>query len=628
MTALATKPPFAKLDLAPPGVHVERRADGSTILRSHQVLESYPSSIGAVLRANAAKFPERPFLAERTGGPGSPWRTLRYGEVAEKVRRLAQAFLDLGLNARRPVMLLSDNAIDHALVQLAAMEIGAPAAPISPAYSLMSQDHGKLRYIFDLLKPGLVYAGDGMKFQAALKALGLGGAGRPGVSVAVSAFPPPGIKAELLGDMLKTQPRAAVERAFAALGPDAIGKILFTSGSTGMPKGVINTQRMLTSNQQAAVQLWRFLRNRPPVIVDWLPWNHTFGGNHNFNMVLYNGGTYYIDFGKPAPGAIEHTLTNLREISPTCYYNVPRGYDVLIPHLRADKKLRETFFRDLDFIMYAGAALPPHLWAPLEEMSIEVRGERVHMLSSWGSTETAPMAVTVHYPIERAGIIGLPAPGTEIKLAPVGSKLEMRVKGPNVTPGYWQQPELTRQGFDEEGFFKMGDAGAFADPDDPVKGLVFEGRTAENFKLMSGTWVHAGELRLAAVAAGAPVIQDAVVAGHDREMVGLLVFPNVPACRALAKDAPADLPVAELIRRPEVRSSLERGLGAYNAGNPGSSRFIARALIMAEPPSIDANEITDKGYINQRAVLDRRKALVERLFAAGDPDVIDFTART
>jgi feruloyl-CoA synthase len=580
-----------------------------------------------VLRANAAKFPERPFLAERSGGPGSAWRTLRYGQTADAVHRLAQAFLDLKLNADRPVMLLSDNAIDHALVQLAAMEIGVPAAPISPAYSLMSQDHGKLKYIFDLLKPGLVYAADGVKFLGALKALGLGGAGRPGVTVVVSAFPAPMIKSELLADMLKTAPRAAVERAFAAVKPDTIAKILFTSGSTGMPKGVINSQRMLTSNQQAAAQLWRFLRNRPPVIVDWLPWNHTFGGNHNFNMVLYNGGTYYIDAGKPAPGAIEHTLANLREISPTCYYNVPRGYDMLIPHLRADKRLRDTFFRDLDFIMYAGAALPPNLWAPLEEMSIEARGERVHMLSSWGSTETAPMALTVHYPIERAGIIGLPAPGTEIKLAPVGTKLEMRVKGPNVTPGYWRQPELTRAAFDEEGFLKMGDAGVFADPDDPTKGMVFDGRTAENFKLGSGTWVHVGELRLAAIAAGAPVIQDAVVAGHDREAVGLLVFPNVAACRTLAKDAPADLAVGELIRRPEVRARLERGLAAYNAKNTGSSRSIARAMIMAEPPSIDANEITDKGYINQRAVLDRRQALVARLFAPADPDVIVIAAK-
>ncbi|MGE5145496.1 MAG: feruloyl-CoA synthase [Candidatus Eiseniibacteriota bacterium] len=626
-TTTATKPPFAKLDLATPGVQVDRRPDGCIILRSNQALEAYPKTVGAMLRANAAKFPERPFLAERTGGPGSPWRTLRYGEFADQVHRLAQAFHDLGLTADRPVMLLSDNAIDHALVQVAAMEIGAPAAPISPAYSLMSQDHGKLKYIFDLLKPGLVYAADGMKFQSALKALGLGGAGRPGVTVAVSSFPPPTIKTTLLADMLQTTPRHAVERAFAAIGPDTVAKILFTSGSTGMPKGVINTQRMLTSNQQAALQLWRCLGNRPPVIVDWLPWNHTFGGNHNFNMVLYNGGTYYIDFGKPAPGAIEHTLANLREISPTVYYNVPRGYDVLIPYLRADKRLREMFFRDLDFIMYAGAALPPNLWAPLEELAIQVRGERVHMLSSWGSTETAPMATTVYYPVERAGVIGLPAPGTEIKLAPVASKLEMRVKGPNVTPGYWRQPELTKAAFDEDGFFKMGDAGVFADPEDPTKGLMFDGRTAENFKLMSGTWVHVGELRLAAIAAGAPVIQDAVVAGHDREIVGLLIFPNVPACRTLAKDAPADLPVAELVRRPEIRAALERGLAAYNAKNKGSSRFIARALIMAEPPSIDANEITDKGYINQRAVVERRRALVERLFAPNDPEAIDFATK-
>ena len=380
---------------------------------------------------------------------------------------------------------------------------------------------------------------------------------------------------------------------------------------------------MLCSNQQAIAQGWPFLGERPPVIVDWLPWSHTFGGNHNFNLVLRNGGTLYIDGGKPAPGLIETTVRNLGEVPSTLHFNVPRGYDMLLPWLERDRALRETFFKHLDAIFYAAAALPQPLWERLERLAIETTGERVAMLAAWGSTETAPCATQVHFPIDRAGVIGLPVPGTEIKLAPTAAtagKLELRVKGPGVTPGYWRHPELQREILDEDGFLKMGDAGRLADPENPAAGLVFDGRLGENFKLASGSWVHVGELRTALVAALAPVVQDVVVTGLNRSEIGLLVFPNPAGCRSLCPplaDRPEDLPLAELIRRPEVRSALLTGLAAHNAANPASSRRVARALLVVEPPAIDAGEITDKGYLNQRAVLTRRAALVERLHGEG-----------
>ncbi len=607
------KAPFIDLAFAPARVETRSSADGGVVLSSPMELETPPPSIGTVLAARAAEAPHRPFLAERD--PAGAWRTMTYGEVHAAVRRLGAALLARGADAEHPVMLLSGNAIDHALVQLAAMEIGAPAAPISPAYSLMSQDFRKLRHVFDLLTPAVVYAADAGAFGRALDALDL-----EGVSVVVGGEAPAGT--EHLGDLLEEEDEVAVQAAADAVGPDTVAKVLFTSGSTGMPKGVLNTQRMLCSNQQAIVQLWPFLRERPPVIVDWLPWSHTFGGNHNFNMILFNGGTLYIDGGKPAPGLFETSIANLREIPSTMYFNAPVGYGMLIPRLEADEELREVFFRDLDVLFYAAAALPQPLWERLEDLSVAARGKRVRMLSAWGSTETAPLATSVHFTIERAGVIGLPAPGTEIKLAPVGDKLELRVRGPNVTPGYWRRDDLTATAFDAEGFFRMGDAGRLADPEDPTSGLVFDGRIAENFKLFTGTWVDVGSLRVAAVAAGSPVVQDAVVTGHDRDEVGLLVFPNLAGCRRLVGDDGDDLPLETLVTHPRVQAALREGLRLHNAANPASSRRITRALLMTEPPNIDANEITDKGYLNQRAVLDRRAALVERLYGAGGPDVV------
>jgi feruloyl-CoA synthase len=605
------KAPFKSLRLAPVAIEMRPLPDGGLVLRSRHELRPYASRLGELLRHWAEAAPDRTFLAERD--PDGDWRHVTYRGALGAVESIASALLERGLDQDQPVALLSDNGVDHGLLQLAALHVGIPAVPISPAYSLLAEDHAQLRYILDLVRPGLVYAVDGARFAKALRTA----AAIVPAELVVSANPPDDLGTTLFDALTTTKLHPALEDRFAAVGPDTVAKILFTSGSTGKPKGVINTQRMLCSNQQALAQAWPFLEERPPVIVDWLPWSHTFGGNHNFNLALRNGGTLYVDGGKPAPGLIETTVRNLREVPSTFHFNVPRGFEMLIPHLERDAVLRETFFRDLDAIFYAAAALPQTLWEKLEDLSILATGRRAVMLSAWGSTETAPSATQVHFLIERAGVIGLPGAGTEIKLAPVDGKLELRVRGPNVTPGYWKRPELQSETFDEDGFLRTGDAGKLADPDDPSRGILFDGRLAENFKLTSGTWVHVGELRLEIVAAGAPIVQDVVVTGHDRQEVGLLVFSNPAGCRSLC-DVAEDAPLAELIRRPEVRSRLTACLEAHNAAHRTNSRRIARVLLLAEPPSIQAGEITDKGYVNQRAVLARRAALVDQLYR-GEP---------
>jgi feruloyl-CoA synthase len=435
----------------------------------------------------------------------------------------------------------------------------------------------------------------------------------------VGADLPGGLRATLLADMMAVTPTGTVEQAFAAVGPDTVAKVLFTSGSTGMPKGVINTHRMMCANQMMLEQTWPFLKAHPPVLVDWLPWNHTFGGNHNVNLTLAQAGTLYIDAGRPAPGLIEHTVRNLAEVSPTIYFNVPAGYGALLPYLEKDERLARSFFADLRLIFYAGAALSQDLWDRLEAISIRTTGARVPMVSSWGATETAPIATCGHRIIERAGVIGLPPPGVTLKLVPSAGKHEVRVRGPNVFPGYWGRPDLTREAFDEDGFYRIGDAVRLADPADLSKGLVFDGRVAEDFKLSTGTWVHVGGLRVAALAAAAPVLQDAVVTGHDRDFVGLLAWPSLAGMKEVCSDPAAHDDPAKLIASAAVREHVRAGIARHNAGQSGSSMRISRVLLMAEPPSIDANEITDKGYINQRATLDRRAALVEVLHADPPP---------
>jgi feruloyl-CoA synthase len=569
--------------LAPAKVEVEKRRDGSMLLRSPQKLAPYARCVTEWLVQWSDKAPERVFLAER--GKGDSWRKISYREAYGAVRRIAQALLERGLNAEKPVAILSDNSIDHALLALGAMHVGIPAAPISPAYSLMSKDFGRLKAIFELVKPGLVYAADPQKFGPALEAVGA--------------------KSASVAELLETNPGSTQERDFLKVTPNSIAKILFTSGSTGMPKGVINTHAMLCANQQMLAQAWPFVEDRSPVIVDWLPWNHTFGGNHNFNLVLRNGGTLYIDGGKPVPVLVENTVKNLKEIASTMYFNVPRGYDLLLPYLERDAELRRHFFKDLDVLFYAAASLPQNLWDRLKALAKKENNTRLAMLSAWGSTETSPLATSVHFPMERPGVIGLPVAGCELKLVPAAGKLEVRVRGPHVTPGYYGRPDLTRSAFDEEGFYRIGDAVKFARPDEPSAGVVFDGRVAEDFKLSTGTWVSAGAVRVRLIAAADPLIQDAVITGHDRDQVGALVFLS-PATKDMSFVA--------------VRSRLA-GVLEKLAQEGGSSTYPARLLVMNEAPSIDANEITDKGYMNQRAVLERRAALVEKLY--GDsPDVI------
>lgn len=575
-----------RLRYAPAHIQVEKRPDGATILRSPQALKPPARAVGDWLVQWYEKAPDRTFLAERKG---EGWRRVTYRDALSDVRRIGQALLNLGLDAERPVAILSDNSVDHALLALGAMHVGVPVAPISPAYSLMSKDFAKLKAIFDILRPGLVYAADPEKFAPALAAVGA-------TSTPVSR-------------LLETNPGSTLEVAYSRLTPDTVAKILFTSGSTGTPKGVINTHRMLTSNQQSWAQCWPFLEDRVQTIVDWLPWNHTFGGNACFNMILRNGGTLYIDGGKPAPGLAEITARNLKEIAPTMYFNVPKGFDLLLPFLEKDADLRRNFFKELDMVFYAGAALPQNLWERLEKMAIQEKAGEIAMLSAWGSTETAPMASCVHYPIERAGVVGNPAPGCELKLVPAAGKLEVRVRGPNVTPGYFRRDDLTKAAFDEEGFYRIGDAMKFADAARPEKGLVFDGRVAEDFKLTTGTWVHVGAVRVKLIAAADPLVQDAVITGHDRDEMGALLFLNPAATRDMAAE--------------ELRRRLAAVLAAMMKEG-GSSMHPGRALIMTEPPSIDAGEITDKGYINQRAVLERRAALVEKLYSVPPPAEIVF----
>jgi feruloyl-CoA synthase len=597
---------------AAPQVRLVRRADGTMLLSSPQPLQAYPRCMGADLERWADTAPQRIFLAER--GAGGGWRELRYGEARRQVRQIAASLLRMRLPAGRPVAVLSDNGIEHALLMLASLHVGIPYAALSPAYSLMSQDHAKLKALVARLQPGLLYAASGQRYAPALAAIA--GLHQAALVVSDEAGLPPG--AQPFSSLLQWADQDADEQAVsarhAAVGPDTVAKILFTSGSISEPKGVINTQRMLCASQQAKAQVWPFLAQTPPVIVDWLPWNHTFGGNHNFNLVLRHGGTLYIDAGKPAPGLFDISVANLREIAPTLYFNVPRGFDMLVAALRTDAALRRNFFSRLQLMFYAGSALPQNLWQALIDLSLQETGQAVPMVTAWGSTETAPLATDCHFQAPRSGVIGLPVPGVELKLVPSGDKLEIRVRGPNVTPGYLGQPELSARAFDEEGYYRIGDAVRFADAARPEAGLVFDGRVAEDFKLSSGTWVNVGAVRIKGIELLAPVAQDIVVTGHDSDAVGFLVFANVPACRALA-GLPADAPAAEALAHAAVREHVRQGLLAMRRLGGGSSSYAARALLMSEPPSVDAGEITDKGYINQSAVLARRATLVDALQA-------------
>jgi len=506
-------------------------------------------------------------------------------------------------------MLLSGNGIDHGLLSFAAMQVGIPIAPVSPAYSLMSTDFAKVKLIRELVQPGLVYAASNAQFEKVLAAVPFGDAEM--------------VIGDDFRELTDAAPGAGMEDAFRAVTGDTIAKYLFTSGSTGTPKGVINTQRMLCSNQQMSVQQIPYYMEVAPVMVDWLPWNHTFGGNYVLNLALKTGGTLYIDEGKPAPGLIEKTAANLKDIAPTAYYNVPAGYGMLLPFLENDKELRENFFSRVGLIFYAAAALSADLWQRLERLAIETTGERIVMVSAFGSTESAPLITGAHWLVDRPGNVGNVTPGSQVKLAPEENKLEIRGRGPNITPGYLGRPDLTEAAFDDDGFFRFGDAMRLEDEDDASLGMWFDGRVAEDFKLASGTWVHPGVLRPDLIAAAAPVIQDAVIAGHDRDYITALAWPNLAGLRGLI-GAGDDADLATLMSDAKTRDFVRDAIGAHNqTSGGGSSRAVKRLLLMAEPPQIDANEITDKGYVNQRATLERRADLVARLYAeAPDAEII------
>jgi feruloyl-CoA synthase len=591
--------------LGPFDLVLERRPDGTMRARSPHPLGDYPSCLTKRLEHWAARAPDRTFLAKRnlTGC----WRRLTYAKTLEDVRRIGQALLDRGLSAERPLAILSGNDLEHALLALAAQHVGVPYAPISPAYSLVSQDFGKLRYIIDLVTPGLVFAACGAAYRAAMEA-----ALPPETEIVVTADPPAGRPATSFAELLATVPTSAVEAAAAQVGPDTIGKFLLTSGSTGMPKAVINTQRMLCSNQAMIATMLAFLQDEPPVMVDWLPWHHTAGGNHNISLILWNGGSLYIDDGKPTTAEIAETVRNLREVATTFYVNVPKGFEVLLPYLTGDAALRERFFSRLRLMFYAGAHLAQHVWEALQGHALETTGERILMLTGLGATETAPFVFMPGKEVSRAGEVGLPAPGIELKLVPLDEgRFDVRLKGPNVTPGYWRQEELTAQAF-EEGFYRLGDALRFLDPAVPAKGFVFDGRIAEDFKLSTGTWVHVGELRRIIVAHFAPLLREAVIAGHDRDEVTVLLVPDLEACRRLCGEASAA--DHDLLRSASLRRLFQERLDSLARHASGSSNRVARAVLLAEPLSIDAHEVTDKGTINQRAVLAPRAHLVEELY--------------
>ena len=611
--------PFKPIDFLSRDVNLERRGDGTIVLQSNHKLKPYEKHVPAFLARWAAEAPDRVWLAQRRG-PDREWLKVTYAEAKKQVDAVTQALLDRGFGPDKPVMILSSNSIEFALLTMAAMQARTPVAPVSPAYSVMSQDHAKLRYVFDLIKPGLIFVQNGEIYARALAALDL-----EGVLLVHVDKAPPQVQSLPWSELIATQPTAAVAASIERIEPRTTGKFLFTSGSTGMPKAVINTQEMMCANlAMGQMSRTRKASDPPAVMLDWLPWNHTMGGNATFQGNLADGGTTYIDDGKPLPGLFEETLRNLREVSPTYFANVPAGYAMLATALENDEGLAKRFFKNLNSLAYGGATLPDDLYQRMEALAVKYTGYRLPFVTGWGSTETSPTATTVHWASERVGLVGLPYPGVQLKMVPTGEegRYELRLKSVIVTPGYHKQPDLTAQMLDEEGFYKIGDAGRFVDANDPSLGLIFDGRVVEDFKLMSGTFVLVGTLRTAAIAAASPALQDAVVCGQDREYVGLLGFPNIAACRQLAADQEARLTTAELLAHPAVVGTLKAGLAKMNAEGGGSSMQVKRVLLMVEPPSVDGNEMTDKGYLNQRATLERRKALVDKLYAGGEGVIV------
>ena len=589
---------------------VKTERDGAIYLRSENGLEDYPERMTDRLVHWAQERPQQTWMARR--GPDGQWIHITYAQAWTQAQSIGQALLDFGLTVDRPLAILSENSLEHALLALGAMTVGIPFCSVSAAYSLMSQDFGKLRHVLDTITPGLVYASDWSRFGKAIDATVA--ADIPVVTNEI-AIRGDALTATLAWSNLTSRTATpAVQSAMLATNGDTIVKFLFTSGSTNLPKAVINTHRMICANQQQVVQSMPSVLDIPPVLVDWPPWSHTFGGNHDFYLVLFHGGTFYINDGKPVPAQIGETIRNLTEIAPTLYYDVPIGFELIAAEMKTNAALRKNLLSRLQMFFYAGAALAQPIWDALYAIEEQELGCRIPMTSGLGMTESAPFGLFVTNLHVRAGDLGLPSAGMELKLVPLGDKLEVRYRGPNITPGYWRRPEATSEAFDEEGFFRTGDAVRWIDDDDIHRGLKFDGRVAEDFKLVTGTFVSVGPMRAKIIAAGAPYLQDAVITGLNQRDVGAILIPAlIPARRALGLSDTATL--ADVATHPKMRAAMQDMLNKLAKDSTGSASRVARAVVLTDPPNIDKGEITDKGSINQRAVLKERSELVEALHA-------------
>ena len=596
-------------------VNMREGAGGVRYMSADQKLEDYATRITDRLVHWATTKPKATMLAKRVknaDGSLGDWRHISYGQAWESAQAIAQALIDRGLSAERPVVIMSENDLEHALLSLGCLVAGVPFCPASPAYSTISQDFEKLHHILTTLTPGLVFAADAKRYGKAIEA-----AVGKDIEVVLHSGEIAGRVTTPFENLLATQVTPLVDAAMKATGPDTIAKFLFTSGSTKLPKAVVNTQRLWCANQQQMAQSMPVLAETPPVLVDWLPWNHTFGGNHNFGMVMYHGGTLYIDEGKPTPALMGETLRNLREIAPTVYFNVPTGFEAIANAMKTDDALRKNLLSRVQMFFYAGAALAQPIWDSLHESQEREIGERIVMGTGLGMTESGPFAIFVASPFVKAGDLGVPTPGMELKLVPNSDKIEVRYKGPNIAPGYWRAPQETQEAFDEEGFFCTGDAVKWIDENDVHQGLKFDGRIAEDFKLATGTFVSVGPLRGKIIAAGAPYVQDAVITGLNMHEVGAMIFPTA-AVRGLS-GLGADASMAEVLASAPVVAHFQDVLNGLAKTATGSASRVARMVLLSEPPSIDKGEVTDKGSINQRAVLKHRDTLVQALHAGTAP---------
>ncbi|MEE4668320.1 feruloyl-CoA synthase [Pseudomonas alliivorans] len=614
MSHIEINPPrYRQVSIGHPAVEV-REEQGILHMRSLEPLAELPRRLLDRLVHWANVRPQQTFLAARDSLGG--WRTVSYAEMLDSVRAIAQSLLNYGLSAEKPLALLSGNDIEHLQIALGAMYAGIPYCPVSPAYSVLSQDHAKLRHVCEVLQPGLVFVSDAEPFQRAIDAV------IPADTPVITVRGQLDGRSRIRFDSLLARPGGAeAEAAFDATGPDSIAKFLFTSGSTKLPKAVVTTQRMLCANQQMLLQTFPVFGEEPPVLVDWLPWNHTFGGSHNVGIVLYNGGTFYLDNGKPTVQGFAETLRNLKEISPTAYLTVPKGWEELVNALEQDAELRDRFFSRMKLFFFAAAGLSQSIWDRLDRVAEQHCGERIRMMAGLGMTEAAPSCTFTTGPLSMAGYIGLPAPGCEVRLVPVDGKLEGRFRGPHIMPGYWRSPQQTAEVFDEDGFYCSGDAIKLADPEAPELGLMFDGRLAEDFKLSSGVFVSVGPMRNRAVLDGSPYVQDVVIAAPDRECLGALVFPRLYDCRQLS-GLSADASDREVLASAPVRQWFSDWLARLNRDATGNASRLEWISLLVEPASIDRGEITDKGSINQRAVLQWRALIVDALYRGEEPDVL------